>query len=644
MQHVFNLSNVISGEEKELYSLKSNYLINPEEAVGIKSCPVKKLNIRVILFVVLILICNISYAQEHDSLRLYKKIKKIAYKHKLTTWAYNAVFVDPQPIEYPSQPASKKAKIVNPYLKYTGSIIRRINITVYDPFGYSVEDTVQRKINSFEKMGNRAHVTTRHWVIINKLLFKKNDAVNALSLSETERLLRQSVYVNDARIFITAIKNSDSVDVNVIVQDKWPITVPAEITDVSANARFRNDNLLGTGQQFEQYVGFRKPDLLGYNGFYNVANIDHTYISSRFSYQTDKDGTSLGLSFDRPFYSPLTKWAGGASVNHVQHFYTYKDTIDGIEKRMNLSNAGYDVWVGKSIKLSDDESFFSQSNNLIVTGRYYNTTYFNKSSIAYNVLQSNFNTSAFIGNIGYAVQQYYKDKFIYRFGANEDVPEGLIVQFLYGAIKKEFAPIRYYSGIEIARAKDFKFGYLSATFSSGIFFNKFISNDITTNFRFNYFSDLFRIRKWYLREFLNYSLVYGENKPVTEKTTLTSADLYGFESGGLVGNTKMVLNFETVAYAPYNLIGFRFAPVVLVGLGMISDSRNKLFESHLYQAYSMGLMVRNENLLSSTFQVSFGVYPILPNSGSYAVKYNPVTSFTLRVRIFSIAKPEFISY
>jgi len=605
---------------------------------------VKKLNRVIIVCILLILGCNASYAQKHDSLRLYKKIKTFAYKHRLTTWAYNAVFVDPEPIEYPSQPATTKKKLVNPYLKYERCIIRKINITVYDPFGYSVEDTVQRKINSFEKMGNRAHVTTRHWVIINKLLFKKHDPVNALSLSETERLLRQSVYVNDARIFITPIKNSDSVDVNVIVQDKWPITVPAEITDVSANARFRNDNLLGTGQQFEQYAKFARPDLLSYNGFYNIANIDHTYIASRFSYQTDKDGTGLGLSFDRPFYSPLAKWAGGVSVSHSQHFYNYKDTIDGIQKRENLSNLGYDVWAGKSLKLNDNKSFFSQSNNLIVAGRYYNTTYFNKPSMIYNMPQSNFNTTAFIGNIGYAVQQYYKDKFIYRFGANEDVPEGLIVQFLYGGIKKEFTPVRYYTGIEIARAKDFKFGYLSATLSSGMFFNKYISNDITRSFRFNYFSDLFRIKKWYLREFLNYNLVYGQNKPITEKTTLTSDELYGFDSKGLVGNTKMVLNFETVAYAPYNLVGFRFAPVLLVGLGMISDSENRLFKSHLYQAYSLGLMVRNENLLSSTFQVSFGVYPILPNGGNYLVKYNPVTSFTLRVRVFSVSKPEFISY
>src|ERR1700741_3382198 len=170
-------------------------------------------NSRVVWCVMLVLACDISYAQEKDSLRIYKKIKNFAYKHKITTWAYNAVFVDPQPIEYPSEPASSEEKIVNPYLKFEGRTIKNIYITVYDPFGFSINDTTPKNVNYFEKLGNRAHITTRHWVINNRLLFRENDTINALSVSETERLLRQSIYINDARLFITEIKNSDSVDV-----------------------------------------------------------------------------------------------------------------------------------------------------------------------------------------------------------------------------------------------------------------------------------------------------------------------------------------------------------------------------------------------------------------------------------------------
>ena len=106
----------------------------------------------------------------------------------------------------------------------------------------------------------------------------------------------------------------------------------------------------------------------------------------------------------------------------------------------------------------------------------------------------------------------------------------------------------------------------------------------------------------------------------------------------------MVLSSETVAYLPYNLIGFHFAPILMVGVALIGDPKNPLLKSRLYQSYSLGIMVRNENLLSSTFQISFGLYPFTPDGRNVVYVYNPVTSFTLRVRLFEFSRPEFVSY
>ena len=604
----------------------------------------KIIKVRAVLAGLFIFMNVISIAQKHDSLYIYEKIKSVADKSKLTTLIYQSVFVDPKPREYPSKPASKEEKIVNPYLKYEGSIIRKIIIKVYDPFGHSVTDTTSQKINFAQEAGNRLHIKSRRWVILNKLLFKRNDTLNALSISESERLLRQAEYVNDAQISLSETERFDSVDVTVVVLDKWAVTAPAMVTDVTSNVKFTNQNLFGLGHQFQQYVGFTRPNIMDYSGYYNIANINHTYISSLLAYQTNKDGTSTGLSFDRPFFSPLAKWAGGASVNKAWRYFSYKDSTDGLQKRVPVNSSGYDVWLGKNFKINSKRKFFNQSTNLTVGERYYTNVFDKRPPFTIDVQKSNLGASTFIGNIGLSVQQFYKEKFIYRFGANEDVPQGLIMQFLYGATKQEFNQIKYYTGFEIARARHFKSGYYSATFSYGMFFNKTMQNDITTNYKLNYFSDLLQIGKWYFREFLNYNLVYGQNKPPSEKIALTSGELYGFDGGTLSGNSKMVLNFEAVAYAPYNFIGFRFAPVLLTGYGMIGDQQNKLLQSNLYQAYALGLMLRNENLLTSTFQVSFGLYPFLPNGQNYVLKYNPVTSFTLRVQIFSVSKPAFISY
>lgn len=598
---------------------------------------------KILLGLILLFAGQLAIAQQKDSLRFYKKLKKMAYRNKYSAMAYDAVFVDPQPKEYPKNPASNEEKNVNPYLKYNGKIIRSINIITYDPFGNSVTDTVQRKINKIQKVGNNLHFKTRTFVIENKLLFKKDKPLKALELSESERILREAVYVNDAKIFIRPLKNPDSVDVFVLVHDKWPITIPVSVSDISASASFRNNNLFGLGQQFQQYAGYRRPNSLDFSGYYNIANIDNTFISSNLSYQTNKDGTTAGIVFDRPFYSPLAKWAGGVQVSKSWRYYGYFDPINETAVKSNLDNLYYDAWLGKNFKLSRDTSLFTQSTNLMAGLRYYQVQYQRRPPLSIDPGLRNF--SAVVGNIGFSIQQFYKDKYIYRFGANEDVPEGFIVQLLYGGLKRELEKIRYYAGFELSRAKHFNFGYLSSTFAYGVFFNRNVNNDLTINYKINYFSDLKRAGKWYIRQFLNYNLVYGENKFMGETLTLSSSELYGFDPGTLLyGTTKMVLNSETVAYMPYNIIGFRMAPVLMAGLGMVGDKQNSLSRSRLYQGYSLGILFRNENLLSSTFQVSFGLYPFFPDGRNYVMTYNPVTSFTLRVRGFYVPRPEFVAY
>lgn len=594
------------------------------------------------LFVSFMMTANAT-AQENDSTDIYHKIKKRAYKRNLTTLLYHSIFVEPQPKEYPIEPATKE-KNVNPYLKQKNKIIRNINISVYNPFGHKVEDTTLRLDNFLENIANQIHITTRHWIITNRLLFKNNDTLNPLALSETERLLRLADFINDAKIYVVDTLNSNMVDVNVEVHDKWPITAPSYVATQDAHITFINQNLFGIGQQFEQYVGFKTPNVFDYSGLYSITNLDNTYISSQLSYKTGVDGTSIRLAFDRPYFSPLIKWAGGFEINHNWGFYNYTDSVNAIDKKLKLNNLGYDIWLGKSFKLKKDKTFFNQSTNIILGGRYYTNTFLARPGFEIDTLKYNSNSSAFIGNFGLSIQKYYKDKFIYRFGSNEDVPEGLIIQGTYGISKMEFNSKRFYAGFEIARAKKISFGYITSTISTGIFFNKYIKNDITTKFSLNYLGNLVKRRSWYFREFVNYNIVHGVNKTSGETITINSNEMYGFNSNSLTGNTKMIINSETVAYAPYELIGFRFASVLSAGFGILGSQKTRIEKSPLYQAYSLGIMIRNEHLVSSTFQISVGVYPFLPDGTNNAFLFNPLTSFTLRVRTFSMGRPEFISY
>jgi hypothetical protein len=611
---------------------------------------------RLLSFLILFCFTNNSFAQKrntpinikiekNDTLKFYKNIKKVAYKRKFTKFMFHAIFVDPAPLKYEKKPLSDKQKKEDPNLKYSGCIIRNIEIVVLDPFGYSVNDTSLALINPLQSAANKTHIKTSRWVVKNRLLFKKNERIEVLKITESERLLRQARFINDARIFLTNTDQTDSVDVLVVVHDKWTIDPSISAGPTGGSIRLRDRNLIGMGHTFEQRIGYNVSTGYSLRGNYNFSNIRNTYISSDVFYYNSKVTTELGVSFERLFYSPLAKYAGGVLLMKTWGTFNFYDSVSSVNTTYNLDFINSDVWVAKSYRPSKGKSINSRSSSIIGALRFADTRFQAKPDYTIDTAKTNVSSSLYLGSLGFSFRKYYKDQFIYRFGANEDVPEGLMVQLVHGYLRKELQTARNYTGIEISQGKHYdKLGYLSGNVSYGTFYKTGEKNNTTFNAGFYYFSNLSLERRWYVRQFVSGKFTTGFNKPLAERITLNSREMFGFNAGTLTGTGKVILNFETVAYSPYNIIGFKFAPVAFIGLGMLQTPASQLFESKLYQAYSIGLLVRNESLLNSSFEITFGAYPNQPGFDHAVYKLNPVTSFTLKVRSFEISKPSPVGY
>src|SRR5436190_1302067 len=89
--------------------------------------------------------------EKNDTLKFYKKLKKAMYKRKFTKFMFHAIFVDPAPLKYEKKPLSDQQKKEDPNLKFSGSIIRSIEIIVLDPFGYSANDTNKTQVNPLQR-------------------------------------------------------------------------------------------------------------------------------------------------------------------------------------------------------------------------------------------------------------------------------------------------------------------------------------------------------------------------------------------------------------------------------------------------------------------------------------------------------------
>lgn len=581
--------------------------------------------------------------EKYDTLRVYKSIKQTAYKYKFTKFLFHAVFVDPSPLKYEKKPLSDKQTSKDVNAKYTGAYIRTIEIIVLDPFGYTANDTVYGKTNPLQKLANKTHIKTIDRVVKNRLLFRKSETIDLLKIKESERLLREAGFIRDARIFLSGDgQKTDSVDIVVIIHDKWTLDPSVSIAGVSnGNLRLRDRNLFGLGHTFEQNIGYYSSSGYALRGKYNFSNIKNTYISSDIFYLKNQETTTIGISVDRSFYSVITKYAGGIALSKTWGSFKNYDSISAKEFTYDLDQTTTDLWLAKSQSPNTGKSITQQSSKIIGGIRYYNHSYQTRPLFSIDTAFTHVNRSVYLACLGFSLRKYYKDQFIYRFGANEDIPEGLSIQLLHGVEKRELSLDRNYSGFEISHGKQFdKFGYLSGNFTFGTYYKPSIKNNATLRAGFLYFSNISIERRWYLRQFISGKYVYGFNKTNYERLTIQTGEMYGFNSGILNGTGKLIMNFETVAYAPYNLIGFRFAPVALLGFGMLKTESKTLLKSPVYQAYALGLLVRNESLLNSSFEITFGIYPNLPGETKVVYKLNPVASFTLKVRSFEISKPE----
>ncbi len=560
-----------------------------------------------------------------DTLAIYKKIKKVAYRNKLTTLIFQSIFVDPAPRPYQTKPLGSEQKAADPDFLFANRTIRKIRITVYDPFGYSVDDTLKRDVHLMQRFANKYHITTRKRIIKNYLLLHEHDSLSLLKLRESERLIRESPYVNDVRIYIYPA-GKDSVDLAVVVKDKWTVIAYGDASPSQVNLTLADKNILGSGQLYRQYVRFDRSGNYEFSGRHSVANISNTFIASDIFYTAKNISTAAGFSLERPLYSSLTKWAGGIAASRT---WTAQE-LPAAEGTRSYPVANYDadVWLGRN--------FLLHQTNLVLSARSIRKDYDTRPPFTIDTNHVNSNTLTHLASIGFFRNKYYKDNFIFRFGANEDIPEGWFMQLTAGLVQQELKPNTGYAGLDIARGRHVQqAGYFSLRTAAGSFFGKHPFS-ININCSLSFFSDLVIIRKWYFRQFVYLKYITGVNKPAGATTRIRPDELYGRQDQ-VPGRSKTILNLESVAYTPYNLVGFRFAPVVLIGLGLTGTGAY----TALYQSYALGLLLRNENLLASSFEVTFGYYP---DAGGRNLRYNPVTNITVHVRSFFASKPSVIGY
>ncbi|MFE3868246.1 hypothetical protein ACFX5E_09185 [Flavobacterium sp. LS2P90] len=600
---------------------------------------------QLILFFLIFCYSQVSFSQvdkpKKDSSEVYKNIQTYSKKNKFTRLVHKLVF---RPVNLKG---AKKKVVQKKHQAFEGKIIRKINIITLDPFGFSEIDSTKRPKNWAEREGNRIHIKTNRLAILNLLLIRKNKPLDSLLVKESERIIRTQRYVSRVSITSELIKNNpDSVDVSVRVLDTWSLIPKGSVSSSRATFDLNERNFIGSGHEFDNKFRNRFSDgKIAYSLAYSIPNIKNTFIKTTIRYFIDLDdyyGKSINI--ERPFYSPLTKWAGGIYVD--QQFR--KDTLQDsnlIYAKLNFRYNSQDLWIGRAFKIFKGNTESDRTTNLILSGRFLNIKYLESPSIDYDPIDFYSAEKFLLSGIGFTSRKFVEDKYIFKNGIIEDVPIGKIYG-ITGGYQYKNNQGRYYLGARASFGNYYPWGFLSTNIELGTFFDKSTTTQTAFLFQANYFTNLIDLGKWKLRQFIKPQFILGINRANSIGDQLTINENYGINgfNSAQYGTKKLILTLQTQVYSPWDLWGFRLNPYFNYSIAMLANAEKGLGNSKAYSKVSVGFIINNDFLVFSAFQISLSYYPSIPNIGENIFKTNSFETTDFGFQDFELAKPRTVIF
>lgn len=601
---------------------------------------------KIVVLLLLLFVCQVTIAQKHDtkkdSIQVYKNLESYSKKSKFTKAVHRLIF---KPVNRKRTYKQKEKASSVSYTKYEGKIIRKINVVTLDPFGYSVYDSTITPQQFITRTGNNLHYKTRKLAIKNLLLFHKNQPLDSITVKESERLLRSQRYIREVRFTPENVADTDSIDINIRVLDAWSTIPDFAFSGSRFDVQLTERNFLGTGHEFKNR--FRQKIASNHNAYntrYYIPNIANTYINTALNYQIDFDRNyTKSLNIERPFFSPLTRWATGIYIDQQYQSDSLRDIAGNYSFQRYRFNT-QDFWGGHSFSLFKGKTEEDRTTNLITSARFLRIRYKQAPDVIYDTLNIFSKQDFYMAGIGIASRNFVQDKYIFNYGITEDVPIGRIYGITTGYQRKN-AIGRYYVGARLASGDYYKWGYLSLNTEYGTFFNSGRLEDSALSIQATYFTSLMDWGNWKFRQFIRPELIMGFNRNPYDKLSINDDyGIPGFNSTRLIGTKKLLLTFQTQSYAPWELWGFQFGPYISSTFGMLGDEHTGFSKSKVYSQFAVGVIINNRYLVFNSFQLSFAFYPTIPNVGDNLFKTNSVKTTDFDLSDFNFGKPEAIPY
>lgn len=541
---------------------------------------------------------------EERSKAFYDSLKAKSERHKVTGLLYELMIREEQrAVDDTSNFVDSKA----PFYAYQNKRIRSINFKKVAVLDGSVLDTTLTKSTGVGKAANALHVNTRTGVLRKLLMFKEGDKVSANNMADSERLIRQLQYIQDALIIVRPSEvDPNEVDVFVITQDRFSIIVggsPSSLTKFKLRVGERN--FLGSGRKLQAtyiYNGGRDP-ASGIDLEFNDPSLFGLYINTTLRWLNNYDRKGWEFFSQRDLYAPGVKWIGGLDLSSLTVDRFRVDSVDVANEIYPYKANIQDGWVGRSFQIGGDES----RSNLTVTQRYYNQSYDDRPFVSADSNYFYHDITMYLAGFSFTKQVYQKSTKILSFGITEDVPSGILFEINPGFSFGEFRNLPYL-GYRVTAAKYFpKLGYLSGSHRLGGLIDKGKYREGLYDLRIGYFSPLKSFPKREFRQFVNFRFLKALNRENEPNIDLSKND-QNIDLDDVEADQLLAVNLESVIFHPRKWYGFQLASYVFTNFGWLANKTSLIESNNFFGAVGVGFRIRNESFAIQTLQISAGYF------------------------------------
>lgn len=531
---------------------------------------------------------------------------------------------------------------------HQGKIVRKIHIRQIG-LDRTLYDTAQHLRNAIVKIGDALHGTSKKWVIRDHLFISENKPLNAYKVADNERYLRDLDFILDARIEVSPLLSSDSVDLIVYTRDVFSLGGRVSPHAVDEYAfRIYDANFLGWGQRL-QFNGLfengRDPGF-GSEILYQKSSIGGSLANLYAGYTTLNTGSSYGEEFenayylriDRPLVSPYSRLAGGLELsrNWSRNFYSKSDSLF-----RKYSYYVYDVWMGYNIRIKNEED----RSRHFVGLRWFYQDFKNKPLQTVERINPLYNDNSYVlADITFFEQNFYKTRFIYGFGRTEDVPYGYKLTLSAGW-SKIMGNRRPYLDADLEKTVANQRGnFFTANVRAATFLNSGDLEDATLLISLTKFSRLIRLKNVNMRQSFRMSYTAHVNRSFNQLLDINNDfGVRGFRTDSLRGLQRLGFSAELVFFTHWKLLGFRFAPLVFADLAFLDVKDRGLFHDVPFSGIGAGVRTRNENLIFGTVELRVTLYPRTEEDLSH-FKVGFTSNLRLKYTGTFIRKPSFLFY